>query len=87
MDTAFLAHLSKAQVRFCGGDASVVHRLSCVVLRQQFQTTSPPKLPEGFQPNFTEMFLGWFYTKFVQIMTPGLKMAQPGGLSVFNKKS
>jgi len=41
---------------------------------------------DNFLLDFTEMLLGWFSFRFLEIMTPGLKMAQPGGLSVFGRK-
>ena len=54
--------------------------------RQQLFQRSSTKLLGQFQPNFTEMFIGWSPSRFLQIMNPGPKMARPGGLSVFHRK-
>ena len=45
------------------------------------------KLPGQFLQYFTGMFLGWSSLRFLKIMTPGPKMAQPEGLSVFSKEN
>ena len=45
------------KVSYCDHPVSVVRRQSSVVCRQQFiQSTSPPKLLDQFQNNFTQMF-------------------------------
>ena len=49
--------------------ASVVSRPSSVVCRQQFiQSTSPPKLLDQFQNNFTQMFPWSSYTKIAKMV-------------------
>ena len=45
------------KVSYCDHPVSGVRRQSSVVRRQQFiQSTSPPKLLDQFQNNFTQMF-------------------------------
>ena len=45
------------KVSYCDHPVSGVRRQSSVVCRQQFiQSTSPPKLLDQFQNNFTQMF-------------------------------
>ena len=39
-----------------------------------------------FKQEFTGMFLWWSSFRFLQITTPGLKLAPPQGLSVFGRK-
>ena len=69
----FLAHLSTKCSRWaivitlC--QASVVSRPSSVVCRQQFiQSTSPPKLLDQFQNNFTQMFPWSSFTKIAKMV-------------------
>ena len=69
----FLAHLSTRCSRWaivitlC--PASVVSRPSSVVCRQQFiQSTSPPKLLDQFQNNFTQMFPWSSFTKIAKMV-------------------
>ena len=40
----------------------------------------------NFLLDFTGTFLGWSSFRFLEIITPGPKMAEPGGLSVFCRK-
>ena len=72
-DPDFLAHLSTRCSRWaivitlC--PASVVSRPSSVVCRQQFiQSTSPPKLLDQFQNNFTQMFPWSSFTKIAKMV-------------------
>ena len=73
LSLTFLAHLSTRCSRWaivitlC--PASVVSRPSSVVCRQQFiQSTSPPKLLDQFQNNFTQMFPWSSFTKIAKMV-------------------
>ena len=69
----FLAHLAQS-----------VRRPRRCRRQQLFQRSSSTKLLGQFQPNFTEMFIGWSPYRFLQIMKPGSKMAAPRGRISFS---
>ena len=80
----FLAHLAQS-ARW--GIVRGLTPASCVVVRRQqlLQRSSSPKLLGQFLPNFTAMVLGWSSIRFLKIMTPGPKMALPGGFRATDK--